>query len=441
MTNHPHPLPRFARSARPVGRHHGRAASVVAGGLTLTASLAAGVLNASTAHAATNPGGPVATQAAAAAAALAINIRAPHPGVVEAVTHPDSDSLGSSAGGAGAVSASSVLSSTTVHAASGAVSAAASPTGILGTDTSSFQGNVDWTAASAAGEHFAYVKATEGTYYTESAYFAQQYNGSLAAGMIRGAYHFAIPSNSTGTAQADYFVAHGGGWTADGHTLPGMLDLEFNPYGAECYGMSGTQLAGWVVAFDNEYQRLTGRWPVLYTNTNWWNACIGDGPSDYQAVAEIAADDTLAIANYGRSPSPLPAGFPAYSIWQYTDSNQFGRDGDAFNGSLAALSALAIGSSAPPTQVAATPTSNPAGSRDTLPGAHTMSPPSMLQSTGGAYRMVMQNDGNLVVYSASGQPLWATLTQNNPGAWLAMQNDGNLVVYSSSGRPLWASHT
>ncbi|PPH96905.1 hypothetical protein C5C95_13050 [Rathayibacter sp. AY1B7] len=53
----------------------------------------------------------------------------------------------------------------------------------------------------------------------------------------------------------------------------------------------------------------------------------------------------------------------------------------------------------------------------------------------------MQSDGNAVVTSASGRPLWASGTAGNPGSRLQMQNDGNLVVYSASGRALWASDT
>ncbi len=56
-------------------------------------------------------------------------------------------------------------------------------------------------------------------------------------------------------------------------------------------------------------------------------------------------------------------------------------------------------------------------------------------------RLVMQTDGNLVLYSASNTPLWNTETQGNPGAWLALQTDGNLVLYSASNTPLWASYT
>ena len=44
--------------------------------------------------------------------------------------------------------------------------------GTLGMDVSSHQQNVDWASAYAAGSRFAYVKATEGGYYTNP-YFGQ----------------------------------------------------------------------------------------------------------------------------------------------------------------------------------------------------------------------------------------------------------------------------
>ncbi|MFC3690380.1 hypothetical protein [Aquipuribacter hungaricus] len=47
-----------------------------------------------------------------------------------------------------------------------------------------------------------------------------------------------------------------------------------------------------------------------------------------------------------------------------------------------------------------------------------------------ASRLVMQGDGNLVLYRGSA-PLWSSETQGNPGAYAVMQSDGNLVVYSA----------
>jgi hypothetical protein len=56
-----------------------------------------------------------------------------------------------------------------------------------------------------------------------------------------------------------------------------------------------------------------------------------------------------------------------------------------------------------------------------------------LYSPGGAYRLVMQTDGNLVEYGPSGA-LWSS---NTPGSGssnrLVMQTDGNLVMYTASG--------
>ncbi|MFI8219996.1 hypothetical protein [Streptomyces sp. NPDC085932] len=65
----------------------------------------------------------------------------------------------------------------------------------------------------------------------------------------------------------------------------------------------------------------------------------------------------------------------------------------------------------------------------------------------GAYA-VMQKDGNFVIYDASNRFLWHTNTygHESTGAWAVMQNDGNFVIYKSNGGPgrggaLWASNT
>ena len=101
-----------------------------------------------------------------------------------------------------------------------------------GVDVSSYQRTVALVRRSTPrGIRFAYVKATEGRTY-RNPYFHTQYLGAYRAGMAHGAYHFAIPNISDGSTQASIFVAHGGGWSADGRTLPGVLDIEYNPYGS-----------------------------------------------------------------------------------------------------------------------------------------------------------------------------------------------------------------
>ncbi|MEV0400473.1 hypothetical protein [Actinoallomurus sp. NPDC050550] len=60
------------------------------------------------------------------------------------------------------------------------------------------------------------------------------------------------------------------------------------------------------------------------------------------------------------------------------------------------------------------------------------------KTQGAGVYSVMQTDGNWVVYSAAGKPLWYSNTANNAGASLAVQDDGNLVIYATDHRVLWA---
>lgn len=209
---------------------------------------------------------------------------------------------------------------------------AAVPSGVPGIDVSDWQGTVDWAGQYGAGKRFAYVKATEGTTYTSPS-FGHQYNGSYNAGMIRGAYHFALPDSSSGSTQANHFVDNGGGWSSDGKTLPGALDMEWNPYGATCFGKSQAAMRSWINDFLETYESRTGRYPAIYTNATWWNECVGSDTS-------FGSKSPLWIARYSDSVGTLPAGWSTYTFWQYTDSPI---DQNVFNGSLDRLKVLAKG--------------------------------------------------------------------------------------------------
>ena len=45
-----------------------------------------------------------------------------------------------------------------------------------------------------------------------------------------------------------------------------------------------------------------------------------------------------------------------------------------------------------------------------------------------ADHLVMQTDGNLVVYSTKGEAMWASDTAGNPGAFAEFHDDGNFTV-------------
>ncbi len=64
-----------------------------------------------------------------------------------------------------------------------------------------------------------------------------------------------------------------------------------------------------------------------------------------------------------------------------------------------------------------------------------------LQSNNRLYKLIMQLDGNVVLYDQHSQPIWATNTNGIKPRDFVMQTDGNLVFYDETGSPKWASHT
>jgi GH25 family lysozyme M1 (1,4-beta-N-acetylmuramidase) len=220
--------------------------------------------------------------------------------------------------------------------------AAAVPGGfsVAGIDVSSHDHSVypiDWAGVAASGVKFAYVKATEGAFYTNN-YFATDYQAARNAGLYAGAYVFARPDLGDPVGQADYFFDRSL-WTADSQTLVPFVDVEW-PYGAlhlgPCYNLTASQLTTWLHAFIDRIEAKVGRPPMIYTNANWWNPCTGNDAS--------FGGYPLDIAGYTATPPTLPAGWSTFAIWQYDAGNNQvagNYDKDVFNGDLPGLATLA----------------------------------------------------------------------------------------------------
>jgi hypothetical protein len=63
-----------------------------------------------------------------------------------------------------------------------------------------------------------------------------------------------------------------------------------------------------------------------------------------------------------------------------------------------------------------------------------------ITSNNGVYTLILQLDGNLVLYKAGGTALWSTSTFGQTASYATQQTDGNFVLYGPSGA-LWASNT
>ncbi len=257
------------------------------------------------------PALPLAAVLAASSAGCADGLRstAPAPATDTSATYTAAASA--SAAPASSASASSVAPPITRSpAVTPSATASSTTASIEGIDVSAYQPTVDWPRWATSGVAFAFVKATEGTTWTNR-YFTAQRDGARAVGMSTGAYHYARPANSSGAAQARHFVANGGGWSDDGRTLPGALDLERNPSDPDrpCYGKTPPQMVAWIRDFTTTYRDLSGRDAVVYVKTDWWRECAGDDTS--------FAANPLWLFDHDAPMGPLPAGWDRPMLWQY----------------------------------------------------------------------------------------------------------------------------
>jgi GH25 family lysozyme M1 (1,4-beta-N-acetylmuramidase) len=240
----------------------------------------------------------------------------------------------------------------------------------LGTDVSGHQPEyLNWTAIKSDGVSFAWVKATEGTYYVNP-YFTSQLTGAVSAGVYAGAYHFARPSddpNITGANSADseasYFWSVAGNYVkAGGGYLVPMLDWEDTGATNGRAGISNSQMSQWVNEWCNDISNyaaadgITVR-PVVYSGT--WYTIPTSGGLGYPGLNStvtgwpdwFAAYPANANAQTGSPGGESP--WSTWNIWQYGDTNWSGGDADVYNGNFQNfLATFAIGGTNAPYFVA-----------------------------------------------------------------------------------------
>ena len=265
------------------------------------------------------PAGALPADGAVPGASPAIQAQAAARGAVTALPHSP-QLLAELAGATGAGGAPA-------PAALDAEAAAKSPRRLPGLDVAAFQHPVSsahpggaaiyWDAVARMGYRFAAVKATEGDYYVNP-WAASDLRSAKAAGLDVAPYHFAIPNLSGGAAQARFAVEYSG-YVPGPRTLPLMLDIEYDPYhridhANECYGLTAARMTAWLAAFVTEARTLTGQYPVINTTADWWDTCT-------HRSTEFGADP-MWVAAYGFAAPPLPAGWTAWTFWQYTSAGR-----------------------------------------------------------------------------------------------------------------------
>ena len=132
----------------------------------------------------------------------------------------------------------------------------------LGIDVRHHQGRIDWARVAADGVAFAYVKASEGGTVVDDR-FRENWAGSRAAGVRRGAYHFFTLCRS-GTEQARLFLRT---VPRDPAALPPAVDLEL---AGNCASRpSRASVRRELDDFLTAVERSSGRDTVLYVGEDW----------------------------------------------------------------------------------------------------------------------------------------------------------------------------
>src|SRR5262245_30824959 len=210
-----------------------------------------------------------------------------------------------------------------------------------GLDVSAYQRSISWKAVKDAGLEFGFIKATEGTSYTNK-HYEKHRKAARRQGIPVGAYHFAHPDFDDGPdEEADHFLEVAE--PRSGDLLP-VLDLERR-------GSSPTDTARWANRWLRRVEKEIGQPPILYTYSSF---------AQYLAGHEKRLTRyPLWLANYGRNngavhPISLVGEWTSIALHQYTSEGRI----DGYEGPLD-LNRLPPGSKLEPLFLSADPTPEP----------------------------------------------------------------------------------
>jgi lysozyme len=182
---------------------------------------------------------------------------------------------------------------------------------LTGIDVSNHQRTVDWEKVKEAGHSFAFHKASEGL-GTPDREFRERWKAIRAAGLVRGAYHFARPQKGRDPkAEVNEFLGliKQAGGLQEGDLLP-VLDIE--AFGA-AGRLTAAQTQAWARGFVEEMRARAGVRPIVYTGAFWRDA-MGNPADNLQCrlwLAAFVADPTPFV--------PKAWANESFSIWQHTE--------------------------------------------------------------------------------------------------------------------------
>jgi lysozyme len=201
---------------------------------------------------------------------------------------------------------------------------------VSGVDVSKYEATINWTQVKGAGIQFAFARISDGT-ANPDAYFAANWKGMKAQGIVRGAYQF-FRAGADPTAQANLVVTslqQAGGLQAG--DLPVVMDIETADGQPESTIESNMRTWLGIVAARTPYT------PIIYTSAG-----------TYPVTTAAFASYPLWVANYGATCPSMPTGWSQWKFWQTSSTGSVSGisgavDLDQYNGNLADLMSFGVG--------------------------------------------------------------------------------------------------
>ena len=180
---------------------------------------------------------------------------------------------------------------------------------VRGVDVSHYQGEIDWEILSSQNVDFAFIKATEGSTFTDGCFpynFSRARNCDIAV----GAYHF-FSFDSPGESQADHFIRTVIPFAG---MLPPVIDLEF--YGAHAGNPpDSTAVRAELDAMLSALEAHYGLKPILYATEESYECYLLGAYEEYDIwIRNVIAKPHLSDNR-------------AWTFWQYTNRGRL--DGSA----------------------------------------------------------------------------------------------------------------
>ena len=178
---------------------------------------------------------------------------------------------------------------------------------VKGIDVSHWQGTIEWPAIQDEYK-FVFMKATEGTGFTDDQFALNWIYGAGEENLLRGAYHFwRFAWNAE--QQAEHFFDTVSK-TGDMGELPPVIDIE------DTRSPKGPTAVHSILQTLQRTEELFGVKPIIYTAQWWWNPWTesNTGFGDY----DLWVADYTWYSNVLNRPRYMPAGWADWQIWQHS---------------------------------------------------------------------------------------------------------------------------